>query len=266
MVFCALRTGRGVLCLTPLESPVKDSKILAAEAFGTFILMLGGPGTAVFATQSGWLSEATGLAVALGFGFSLLIAAYAVGPISGCHINPAVTIGLVVAKKVDTTKVPAYILGQLVGAVLGGGVVFAIARGAAGGFSPTADAGTNNFASNLWGSDYGFFDFGSMVIVEILLTAVLVFVVLSTTSKKFAPGAVGLAVGITLALIHLISIPVDNTSVNPARSLGMAVYAQGDALEQLWAFIVFPIIGGIVGVLAWLAVDDATVEDTFANA
>jgi aquaporin Z len=243
---------------------VKDAKILGAEALGTFILMLGGPGTAVLATQSGWLDGATGLAIALGFGFALLIAAYAIGPITGCHINPAVTIGLVAAKKHDTARVPAYILGQLIGAVVGGGVVLLIARGYPGGFSPVAEDGTNNFAANLWTAEFGFFDFGSMVIVEILLTAVLVFVVLSTTVKNFAPGAIGLAVGITLTLIHLISIPVDNTSVNPARSLGMAVYAQGAALEQLWAFIVFPVIGGILGAGVWVLLDKSDDVDEFA--
>ena len=120
----------------------------------------------------------------------------------------------------------------------------------------------NNFAANLWGHDFGFYSFWAMVLAEVLLTGLLVFVVLSTTSKKFAPGQVGLAVGITLALIHFISIPIDNTSVNPVRSLGMAIFAGGEAIEQLWAFIVFPLIGSVVGVLAWLAVDDASLEDT----
>jgi aquaporin Z len=243
---------------------VKDAKILGAEALGIFILMLGGPGTAVFAGQTDWLSGATGLAIAFGFGFALLIAAYAVGPISGCHINPAVTIGLVAAKKVEPARVPAYILGQLIGAVVGGGVVLLIARGAPGGFSAVADNGTNNFAANLWTAEYGFFDFGSMALAEVILTAVLVFVVLSTTIKKFAPAAVGLAVGITLVVIHLISIPIDNTSVNPARSLGVAVYAQGAALEQLWAFIVLPIIGGLVGAGVWMFLDDSGDDAEFA--
>ncbi|MCH7790484.1 MAG: aquaporin [Acidobacteria bacterium] len=244
---------------------MKDGKIVGAEALGTFILMLGGPGTAVLANQTDWLGGATGLAIALGFGFALLIAAYAIGPISGCHINPAVTIGLVAAKKVDPARVPAYILGQLIGAVVGGGIVLLIARGAPGGFSPVADNGINNFAANLWTAEFGFFDFGSMAIVEVLLTALLVFVVLSTTIKKFAPGAIGLAVGITLTVIHLISIPVDNTSVNPARSLGMAVYAQGAALEQLWAFIILPIIGAIIGAGVWMLLNDESDDAVFAN-
>lgn len=237
---------------------MKYAKILAAEAIGTFILMLGGPGTAVLVPDfQGKLTM-----VALAFGFSLLVAAYAVGPISGCHINPAVTLGLWIMRKVEAAKVPAYVVGQIIGSVLGGLAILLIAKGREGGFDATAADGTSNFATNLWGSEFGFYNFGAMALTEVLLTGVLVFVVLSTTSKKFAAGQIGLAVGITLALIHFISIPVDNTSVNPVRSLGMAVFAGGDAIEQLWAFIVFPLLGAIVGVLAWLAVDDANLEDT----
>ena len=238
---------------------MRHAKILAAEAVGTFILMLGGPGTAVLVADG---TPSKQLMVALGFGFALLIAAYAVGPISGCHINPAVTAGMWVMRKIEGAKVPSYLVGQIIGAIGGGLAIFVLARGRAGGFSPQASDGVNNFASNLWGQDFGFYDFGSMLLVEILLTGVLVFVVLSTTSKRFAAGQVGLTVGITLALIHFISIPVDNTSVNPARSLGMAVFAGGEAIEQLWAFILFPLVGAVVGALAWLAVDDARLEDT----
>lgn len=233
-------------------------KIGVAEAIGTFILIVGGPGTAVLAAGTGALDGAAVLAVSLAFGFSLLVAAYAVGPVSGCHINPAVTLGLVLMRKVETAKVPAYLLGQVVGGVLGGLVILIIAEGAPGGFDPEPE----NFATNLWGEQYGFFGFGAMAVSEIVFTAVLVFVVLSTTSRRFAAGQVGLTVGITLALIHLISIPVDNTSVNPVRSFAMAIYAGGDALEQLWAFVVFPLAGAVVGALGWLAVGDTRREDT----
>ncbi|MGI9603778.1 MAG: aquaporin [Acidimicrobiales bacterium] len=237
---------------------MRSSKIMMAEAIGTFILMLGGPGTAVLA--AGALDGAAVLAISLGFGLSLLIAAYAIGPISGCHINPAVTLGLVLMRKVEVAKAPAYVIGQIVGAMAGGAVVYVIAKQSPGIF----DANSGTFATNQWGQtdEYVFFDFWGMAIAEVLLTGLLVFVVLSTTSKKFAAGQVGLTVGLTLTLIHLISIPVDNTSVNPVRSLGMAYIAGGDALEQLWAFIVFPLVGAVVGVLAWLAVDDAALEDT----
>ncbi len=114
---------------------------------------------------------------------------------------------------------------------------------------------------NGWGKNSpGGFDFGAMVVVEVVLTALLVFVVLSTTHRKFSPAASGLAVGMTLTLIHLISIPVDNTSVNPARSLGVAVFAGGTAMSQLWAFIVFPILGAVIGALAWYAIDDGRTD------
>lgn len=233
---------------------MRNAKLFAAELIGTLILMLGGPGTAVLVP--GFEGKLT--MVALGFGFALLVAAYAVGPISGCHINPAVTLGMAVMRKIEMALVPVYWAAQIVGAVLGGLIIWVIAKGQAGGF----DATPANFATNLWGQEHGFFNFGAMVVAEIVLTAVLVFVVLSTTSRKFSASQGGLAVGITLALIHFMSIPVDNTSVNPARSLGMAVFAGGDAVTQLWAFIVFPLIGAVVGVLAWLAVDDAGLEDT----
>jgi aquaporin Z len=233
-------------------------RMLIAEAIGTFVLMLGGPGTAVLAT--GGFFEAGSvqvLGVALGFGLALLAMAYAIGNISGCHINPAVTIGLWATKKIEAAVVPFYVVGQLIGAAAGGFVIWAIASGAPGTFEPDA----TNFAVNGWANlSPGGFGFGAMVLTEIVMTAVLVFVVLSTTHRRFSPAAGGLAVGLTLTLIHLMSIPIDNTSVNPARSFGMAVFAGGDALEQLWAFFVFPLAGAAVGALAWWAVDDGRTD------
>jgi aquaporin Z len=233
-----------------------SARILAAEAIGTLILVLGGPGTAVLAAGSGALDGAGVLGVSLAFGFALLVAAYAIGPISGCHINPAVTIGLAVMRKVHVRLVPVYVVGQLIGAAIGGLIILILAKGLFDDF----DANAENFATNLWSGPFA--GFGAMVLAEIVFTAMLVFVVLSTMGRGFTASAGGLTVGITLALIHLISIPIDNTSVNPARSFAMAIYAGGDALEQLWAFVVFPIIGAVVGVLAWLAVDDSALEDT----
>ena len=219
-------------------------KLAAAEALGTFILMLGGPGTAILVPGF----DGKVLMVSLAFGLSLLVAAYAIGPVSGCHINPAVTVGMAVAKKIDTALVPFYMVGQIVGAVVGGAAILGIAGGVKGGFS----ADVTNFAVNGWDAlSPAKYNFTSMLLVEIILTAVLVYVVLSTTHKGFSAGFGGLTAGMTLALIHMISIPVDNTSVNPARSLGVAVFAGGDAMSQLWAFIVFPVVGGIVGALVW---------------
>lgn len=239
---------------------MRDVRILTAEAVGTFILMLGGPGVAVLAAGTGALDGAAVLAVSLGFGLALLVAAYTIGPISGCHISPAVTLGMALMRKIEVARVPAYVIGQLIGAVVGGLVILVIRNGAADDF----DANPASFATNLWGSGdgYAFFGFGSMALAEIVLTAVLVLVVLSTTRASFPPAAIGVSVGFTLTLIHLISIPIDNTSVNPARSIGMALYAGGDAIEQLWAFIVFPLLGAVVGVLLWLLVDDAALEDS----
>jgi aquaporin Z len=202
------------------------------------------------------------LGVALAFGLSLLAMAYAIGNISGCHINPAVTIGMLIGRKIKAGLVPFYVAGQLAGAALGGLVIWAIADGAARPFDPNV----RNFAVNGWGNlSPGGFNFGAMLVSEIVMTAILVFVVLSTTHRKFSPAAGGLAIGLTLTLIHLISIPIDNTSVNPARSFAMAIFAGGDALEQLWAFVVFPLAGALIGAAAWWAVDDSKEVGTITS-
>ena len=234
---------------------VRPIRIFSAEAVGTFVLMMAGPGSAVLATGGFFEGGSIGvLGVSLGFGLSLLAMAYAIGNISGCHINPAVTVGLVLARKLEARSVPIYFGGQLLGGVLGGAVIWGIAAGARGGFVPDV----TNFAVNGWDQlSPGGFGFGSMAITEIVMTAILVFVVLSTTHRGFSPAAGGLAVGMTLTLIHLVSIPVTNTSVNPARSIGVAVFAGGEAMTQLWAFIVFPLIGAAVGAIVWALVDDS---------
>jgi aquaporin Z len=231
-------------------------RIAVAEGLGTAVLVIGGPGAAVLAT--GAFGPTIGvLGVSLAFGLALLVMAYAIGPISGCHINPAVTIGMWLGGAINGALVPVYVLAQLIGATLGALVIWAVASGAPGGFDP----GPGNFAVNGWDElSPGGFGFGAMVVVELVLTALLVFVVVSTTSRRFSIGQAGITIGLTLALIHLISIPVDNTSVNPARSFGMAIIAGGDALTQLWAFFVFPIAGGVLGVLAWWAVRDRELD------
>jgi aquaporin Z len=234
---------------------IRPRRILAAEAVGTFVLMMAGPGSAVLATGGFFQAGSIGvLGVSLSFGLALLAMAYAIGNISGCHINPAVTVGLFLARKLEARSLGVYIGGQLLGGILGGLAIWVIASGAAGGFAPDA----TNFAVNGWGAlSPGGFGFGAMAVTEVVMTAILVFVVLSTTHRRFSAPAGGLAVGMTLTLIHLVSIPVDNTSVNPARSIGVAIWAGGDALVQLWAFIVFPLLGAAAGALAWSLVDDA---------
>jgi aquaporin Z len=219
--------------------------ILFAELIGTFVLVLGGCGTAVLAGKNvGYLG------VAIAFGLTLLCMAYAIGGISGCHINPAVTLGLILAKKCKTEDAGYYVIGQIVGAILAGAVIFAIAVSQAGATASTVrDSG---FASNGFGAHSPeLYKLIAAILVEVVLTALLVFVVCSTFHKNFPGGFGGVAVGLVLTLIHLISIPVDNTSVNPARSIGVAVFEGGWALKQLWVFIVFPLIGGAVGALLW---------------
>lgn len=228
--------------------------IVVAEAIGTAILMLGGPGTAIIGVSS---AEGGGLAVALGFGFALLVACYAIGHVSGCHINPAVTFALWLVKKLDAALLPVYLAGQAIGAAAGGLLIWLIASGKDSAF----DANPSSFAANLWDADHGFAGFWPMVLVEVIFTAVLVFVVLSTTRAGYSAPTVGVHVGITLALIHLSTIPIDNTSVNPARSFGTALFAGGDALTQLWAFVVFPIIGAGFGGMLWVLLDGSDDED-----
>jgi len=232
-----------------------NGRIFAAETVGTAVLMLGGPGTAILA------SEAVGntVGIALGFGLSLLIMAYVIGPISGCHINPAVTLGLYLARKVNGAHALFAVVGQIVGGVGGAAIVYGIASGRKG-------YARGQFAANLWTADGGtrYFGLGSAIVVEIVFTALLVMVVLFTTTRKFTPGMGGLVAGLTLTLIHLVTIPVDNTSVNPVRSLATALFAdqKTDALQQLWAFLVFPLIGAVVGVVLFIAIDETRLEDT----
>jgi aquaporin Z len=227
-----------------------NGRILAAELVGTAVLMIGGPGTAILAGDN-----VGQLGIALAFGLSLLIMVYVIGSVSGCHINPAVTLGLLLARKIDGAHAVFAVFGQIVGSFVGVVIVYGIASG-------QDNYQRGQFAANLWSGEY--FGLGSTIVVEVVLTAVLVIVVLASTTRGFAPGMNGLVAGLTLTLIHLISIQVDNTSVNPVRSLATAVFADGDteALQQVWAFIVFPLIGAVVGVIVWLIIDDARLEST----
>ena len=235
----------------------QKSRILIAELFGTCVLMLGGPGAAIFAFgPGGRFNDNVGLGllgVSLGFGLTLAVLAYVIGPISGCHINPAVTLGLLLSKKIDQAHATAAWIGQIIGGILGGGII-AIVLGSAGNWSARG-----GFASNGYEKEHGFLGLGAAAIIEVVLTALLIVVVLATTTKKFAPGFGGLVAGFTLAVIHFISIPIDNTSVNPARSIGAAIFADSSAhaLTQLWAFIVFPLIGGALGAVIHKALHGA---------
>jgi aquaporin Z len=235
-------------------------RIGLAELIGTMILVVGGPGTAVLATGNFFPTGSVGvLGVALAFGLSLLVAAYAIGSISGCHINPAVTIGLWIIGKTKTVELPYYLVGQVVGGLIGSSVIYIIAKNSLHHFSAKA----TGFASNGYGvHSPGGFHLIAVILAEIFFTGVFVFIIASTSRLSMPVGLTGITVGLTLTVIHLISIPIDNTSVNPARSLATAVYQGGWALSQLWVFIVFPIVGGILGASVWRALRPASDELT----
>jgi aquaporin Z len=235
---------------TPSPTGQSNLRVAGAEVAGTAVLMLVGPGSAILAAD---LIGVYGVAFA--FGLALLAMAYTIGHVSGCHINPAVTLGFLLSRKITIVEAAYYWVAQVIGAVVGGLLIYIVSEGG------DLDK-TGVFAANGWGDDIGSpFGLGSAIVVEIVFTALLVFVVLSTTTVGYPTGFGGLAAGLTLTMIHLATIPVDNTSVNPARSLGAAVFSGSDAMAQLWAFIVFPLIGAVVGVLVWLLVHDVGAED-----
>jgi aquaporin Z len=217
------------------------TKKLAAEFFGTFWLVLGGAGSAVLAAAFPELGIGF-VGVALAFGLTVLTMAYAVGHISGAHFNPAVSFGLWAGKRFSGKELLPYIIAQVLGALFAGLVLYLIASGKAG-FS--TDGG---FASNGYGEHSpGGYSMLSALIAEVVLTAMFLMVIMGATDKKAPAGFAPLAIGLALTLIHLISIPVTNTSVNPARSTGVAIFAGGWAIQQLWLFWVAPIVGGIIG-------------------
>jgi aquaporin Z len=244
--------------MSPDTVAISPVRIYGAEAVGTAVLMLIGPGTAILAAD-----KVGNIGVALSFGFALLAMVYAIGHVSGCHINPAVTLAFVVAKKLSIQTAVYYWVAQVLGALAGGLLLYVATEG--GDTDKPLDQ-TGVFAANGWGDKIGSnFGIGSVIVVEIVFTALLIFVVLSTTTRQFPVGFNGIAAGLTLAMIHMATIPVDNTSVNPARSIGAAVFSGSDALAQLWAFIVWPLVGAIVGVFVWLMVHDARLEDTMLD-
>lgn len=223
-------------------------KKYAAEFIGTFSLVLFGCGSAVISGLTSVGLAGTGvLGVSIAFGFAVVAMAYAIGGISGCHINPAVTIGVLTAGKMEVKDAIFYIVAQCLGGILGAGVLYAIVSG-----RPDFAMGEWALGSNGWGEGYlGGYNMTSALIIETVMTFLFIFVILGTTSK-FGNGAMaGLAIGVTLMLIHLVTIPVTGTSVNPARSLGPAIFAGGKALAQLWLFFVAPIAGAILAALVW---------------
>lgn len=228
-------------------------KRYAAELIGTFILVLGGCGSAVLAgDRIGFLG------ISLAFGLTLMALVYAIGPISGCHVNPAVTLGMVAAKKMKPAEAPGYILAQIVGATLAAAVILAVAKGSMQGYDQvSAGLGANGFDAH----SPGLYNFFSAIISETILTFLLVFTVLRTTDKSAPPGFAGLAIGVVLTVIHLVGIPITGTSVNPARSIGPALIVGDWAISQLWVFIIAPILGGYFAAALYGLFADETQEE-----
>lgn len=221
-------------------------KKLSAEFFGTFWLVFGGCGSAVLA--AGFPELGIGFAgVALAFGLTVLTMAYAVGHISGGHFNPAVTLGLFAGGRFPAKDVVPYIISQVIAGIAAGGVLWLIASGKAG-----FDASASDFASNGYGDHSpGGFSLQAAIIAEFVLTAFFLIIIHGATDKRAPAGFAPIAIGLGLTLIHLISIPVTNTSVNPARSTGVAIFQGGWAIDQLWVFWLVPIAGAIVGGLIY---------------
>jgi aquaporin Z len=221
-------------------------KRLAAEFFGTFWLVLGGCGAAVLDAAYPHLGIGY-LGVALAFGLTVLTMVYAVGAISGGHFNPAVTLGLFVGGRFGAREVIPYIIVQVIGSIAAAAVLYAIATGKPG-FSVSA----SGFASNGYGAHSpGGYSMQAVMVCEFVLTGMFVFIIHGATDRRAPAGFAGLAIGLTLTIIHLISIPVDNTSVNPARSTGVALFQGGWAVHQLWLFWVVPLLGGAAGGLIY---------------
>ena len=216
-----------------------------AEFLGTFWLVLGGCGSAVLAAA--FPQVGIGLhGVSLAFGLTVLTMAYTIGPISGCHLNPAVSVGLWAGGRFPGSQLAPYIAAQLLGAVAAGGVLYVIASGA-----PGFDV-ASGFASNGYGAHSpGGYSLQSALVTEVVMTAFFLLVILGSTDKRAPAGFAPIAIGLALTLIHLVSIPVTNTSVNPARSTGVALYVGGWAVSQLWLFWVAPIGGALLGAFAW---------------
>lgn len=221
-------------------------KKLMAEFLGTFVLVFGGCGSAVLA--AGFPGLGIGfVGVALAFGLTVLTMAYAMGHISGGHFNPAVTLGLWAGGRFPASQIPGYIVAQVMGGVAAAGVLYVIASGHAG-----FDAAASGFASNGYGEHSpGGFSMLSAMVIEGVLTAVFLVIIHGATDKRAPAGFAPIAIGLALTLIHLISIPVTNTSVNPARSTAVAIFQGGWAIDQLWLFWVMPMVGGVIGGLIY---------------
>lgn len=228
-------------------SEISSVKKYVAELFGTFVLVLMGCGSAVLAGKDfGGISGNGMVGIALAFGLSVVVMVYAIGGISGCHINPAISISMLAAGRLSVKDTVGYVVSQCVGGVIGAGVLYGIAVGTSS-FNIANGLGQNGFDA---ASPAGY-SMLSAFIAEVVLTFIFLMVIFGSTSEKAPKGFAGIAIGLSLTLIHLVGIPVTGTSVNPARSLGPAVFVGGTALNQLWLFWVAPIIGGLIAAAVW---------------
>jgi len=212
-------------------------RTFVAEAVGTFVLVFFAVGTAVFGKETMGT-----LGVAIAFGLILLALVYAIGPVSGCHVNPAVTLGLLLGRRIGPRDAAGYAGAQLIGAIVAGALLKAMVT-----WGDIQDQ-TGALGTNSWGKTV---NMGGAFVIEVLMTALLVLVVLLVTGRATAPGFAGLAIGLTLVAIHIVGIPLTGTSVNPARSIGPALFAGSEAMKQLWLFIVAPLLGGALAALVW---------------
>lgn len=212
-----------------------------SELVGTFVLVLMGCGAAVFAGAGQPFDSVGTLGVAFAFGLSVVAMAYTIGKISGCHINPAITLAMFLSKRMSNKDAGMYMIFQVIGAILGSAVLYVLAK----------DSGST---TTLTGSN-GYTDMIPALVAEIVFTFIFVLVVLGVTSKGADNKFAGLAIGLTLVLVHIVCIPITGTSVNPARSIGPAIFQGGQALSQLWLFIVAPFIGAILSTIVWKIID-----------
>ncbi len=229
-------------------SEISPFKKYAAELVGTMVLVLMGCGSVVIAGKNFSSLPPDGtVGIALAFGLAVLVMVYAIGSISGCHINPAISISMLAAGKLSVKDTVGYVVFQCIGAVIGAGLLYSIAIG-----NPAYSLASNGLGQNGYGaaSPAGY-SMTAVFIAEIVLTFVFLFVVFGATSENAPKGFAGIAIGLCLTLIHLVGIPIDGTSVNPARSLGPAVIVGGTALSQLWLFWVAPVVGGLLAALVW---------------
>jgi aquaporin Z len=222
-------------------SKMETTRKYLAELIGTFVLVLFGCGSAVIAGD-----KVGFLGISFAFGLAVLVMVYAIGNISGCHINPAITIAMLVAGKIKVKDAIFYVMAQCIGATAAAGALLAIAMGNAN-YSLANGLGQNGYGIH---SPMGY-SLGACFLAEVLLTGLFLFVIFGATSKKAPAGFAGIPIGITLTLIHIVGIPITGTSVNPARSLGPALFVGGEALSQLWLFLVAPILGAIIAAIIW---------------